>query len=153
MRKIAQGKFYPIAILYSVLFLLRKVGIIDWQTEFGHAHTQTRPAPLRRPPMITAPKWKTTATMAAGTGLNAHGRPVFKWPGRGGRPGCPNSAAPAQHPVLLRLGCFWTELPKPVPPTRHALHPTRQQAGSGWRAGRAVGRRQHLAAASFQCHR
>ena len=97
----------------------------------GHANTQTRPVSLRRHPIITAPKWTTTAAMAVGTGLNAHCRPVLPWPGRGGCPGCPNSAAPAQHPVLLRLGCFVMELPQTRAPTRNALHPTRQQAGSG----------------------
>ena len=156
MRKIALGNFYPTAI-FSVLFVAqsRNYCLADI---IGHAHTQTRPASLRRHPIITAPKRTTTAAMAAVTGLNAHGRPVLPWPGRGGCPGCSNSAAPAQHPALVRLGCFRTELPQTrapnsARPTRHALHPTRQQAGSGWRAGRTVGRRQHLAVASFQCHR
>ena len=150
--KIAQGNFYPTAI-FSVLFVAqsRNYCLADI---IGHAHTQTRPASLRRHPIITAPKRTTTAAMAAVTGLNAHGWPVLPWPGRGGCPGCSNSAAPAQHPALVRLGCFRTELPQTrapnsARPTRHALHPTRQQAGSGWRAGRTVGRRQHLAAASF----
>ena len=72
----------------------------------GHAHTQTRPASLRRHPIITAPKWTTTATtaaMAAGTGLNAHGRPVLPVAGEGRMPGiaefsstsATSSAAPA----------------------------------------------------------
>ena len=90
--KIAQGKFYPTAICIG-------------RQKIGHAHVQTRPAFLRRRyPIITAPTWTTAAAMAAGTGLNAHGRPMLPWPGRSGCPGFSGSAAPAQHPALLRLG-------------------------------------------------
>ena len=122
----ANFTFYPTAI-FSVLFVAQSRNY--WLADrIGHAHTQTRPASQRRHPIIIAPK-RTTAAMAAGTGLNAHGRPVLPWPGRGGCPGCPNSAAPAQHPVLLRLGCFLTELPQTRAP--NSARPSPYPATSG----------------------
>ena len=73
---------------YLVFFLLRRAGVIEWQTQsIGHAHTQTRPGSLRRHPIIT--KMDNKSSDGRGDGVECTRQAGFPVAREGRIPGMP----------------------------------------------------------------